>query len=78
MAMRSIEGVRAMIGVVDEQAPPSSERPPGAPRRSKCMEAAKARERERIMAMTPLERIELAWELGQDLEALRAAQQAEE
>jgi hypothetical protein len=41
------------------------------------MEAAKALERERIMAMTPVERIELAWELGRQLEALRAAQRDE-
>lgn len=42
------------------------------------MEAAKAAERERIRAMTPVERIELAWELGRQLQALRAAQQAQE
>lgn len=60
---------------VDEQAPPKSDPPPVyTPRRSRCMDAAKARERERIMAMTSLERMELALALGRRCQALRTAQ----
>jgi hypothetical protein len=82
-----------MVFDVSEQGPPKSDPVPvGAPRRSRCMEAAKAKlgrpyggdeiredvlepeERERIGSMTPLERVELAFELGRRLDAKRAAQ----
>mgnify|MGYP000957573033 CR=1 FL=1 len=61
-----------------DESPPSSDPPEQGPRRSRCMDAAKARERERILAMSPRERIELAWALGRRYEALRVAQQAGE
>ncbi len=38
------------------------------------MDAAKAAERARILAMTPLQRAELALELGEQLEQLRKMQ----